>query len=362
MAATLAKGLGYHPMALNVARGALARATASPADTATRILARVQQGSGLGGLPGLRPDEHEREVEAAFAVSYGYLAELPEGEQCQRQFRSLGVFAPASSFDTAAAGAVLGMETVDAESLLEELCALNLLDAERGPIPRFSQHALLRSYCRALLTAAGELTDAEVRHIAWYAELATRALAAGTWFSLAPDTEQLAHAIERGVILHLARAVTLLQATGDLFLNQGRSAQHLALARAFRDRAVATVNPEIEALGHGLLGNAALRAAGALAGEARQGRLEEAVAAYREALRFHTAEAAPLAYAMTQNNLGATLGDLAGSLAGEARQAGLEEAVAAYRQALRFYTAEAAPMQHETVTDNLRLALGKLEE
>jgi hypothetical protein len=65
---------------------------------------------------------------------------------------------------------------------------------------------------------------------------------------------------------------------------------------------------------------------------------------------------------MTQNNLGITLWDLAGALDGEERQARLEEAVDTYREALRFYTAEAAPLQHATVMGNLQRALGDLEE
>jgi tetratricopeptide (TPR) repeat protein len=36
----------------------------------------------------------------------------------------------------------------------------------------------------------------------------------------------------------------------------------------------------------------------------REGNLERAIAAYREALRFRTPETAPLEYATTQNNLG----------------------------------------------------------
>jgi hypothetical protein len=65
-------------------------------------------------------------------------------------------------------------------------------------------------------------------------------------------------------------------------------------------------------------------------------------------------------YAATQNNLGATLGDLAGGLAGAERQARLEEAVAAFRQALVFYTAERAPMQYAMTQNNLQRVLKDL--
>jgi hypothetical protein len=60
-------------------------------------------------------------------------------------------------------------------------------------------------------------------------------------------------------------------------------------------------------------------------------RLEEAVAAYRDALMEQTRARVPLAWATTQNNLGNALQALGGWESGTAR---LEEAVAAYRDAL----------------------------
>src|SRR5712692_4463130 len=163
--------------------------------------------------------------------------------------------------------------------------------------------------------------------------------------------------MERAVNADFGRASDLLGATGDLFLTQGRSTEHVRLAQRFRDRAVATAEPEMEALGHGGFGNAAVRSASALAGEQRRARLEEAVAAYREALVFRTAERAPMDYAATQNNLGAALRELAGGLAGEQRRARLEEAAAAFRQALVFRTAERAPMHYAATQNNLGNAL-----
>jgi tetratricopeptide (TPR) repeat protein len=59
-------------------------------------------------------------------------------------------------------------------------------------------------------------------------------------------------------------------------------------------------------------------------------RLEEAVAAYRDALRECTRGRVPLQWAMTQNNLGTALRTLGERESGTAR---LEEAVAAYRDA-----------------------------
>ena len=60
-------------------------------------------------------------------------------------------------------------------------------------------------------------------------------------------------------------------------------------------------------------------------------RLEEAVAAYREALKEWTRERVPLDWAATQNNLGTALVRLGERESGTER---LEEAVAAFREAL----------------------------
>ena len=60
--------------------------------------------------------------------------------------------------------------------------------------------------------------------------------------------------------------------------------------------------------------------------------LEEAVAAYREALKEYTRERVPLDWATTQNNLGNALAGLGERESGTKH---LEEAVAAYREALK---------------------------
>src|SRR5262249_55057167 len=71
--------------------------------------------------------------------------------------------------------------------------------------------------------------------------------------------------------------------------------------------------------------------------ESETAKLEEAVAAYREALKEQTRERVPLDWAMTQNNLGDALLVLG---QGESGTAKLEEAVAAHREALKELTRE----------------------
>ena len=74
---------------------------------------------------------------------------------------------------------------------------------------------------------------------------------------------------------------------------------------------------------------------------------------YREALRFRTPEAAPLDYAMTQNNLGEVYRSL---LTGD-REANLERASACFDNALTVWTAEAFPHYHQIAARNLERAL-----
>jgi len=85
--------------------------------------------------------------------------------------------------------------------------------------------------------------------------------------------------------------------------------------------------------------------------------LEEAVAAYRQALKEITRERVPLQWAMTQNNLGTALWRLGERESGTER---LEEAVAAYREALKEYTRERVPLQWATTQNNLGNALRSL--
>jgi tetratricopeptide (TPR) repeat protein len=62
----------------------------------------------------------------------------------------------------------------------------------------------------------------------------------------------------------------------------------------------------------------------------RAANLQQAIACYQEALRFRTPEAAPLDYAMTQNNLGTAYSDLP---TGD-RAANLQQAIACYQEAI----------------------------
>ena len=73
---------------------------------------------------------------------------------------------------------------------------------------------------------------------------------------------------------------------------------------------------------------------------------------YVSKARTLTAEAAPRAYALTQNNLGTAYRDLP---TGD-RAANLTRAIACFTEALRFRTVEAAPRAYALTQNNLGLA------
>jgi exonuclease VII small subunit len=83
--------------------------------------------------------------------------------------------------------------------------------------------------------------------------------------------------------------------------------------------------------------------------------LEEAVEVYRAALEEYTRERVPLDWALIQNNLGTALQTLGARESGTAR---LEEAIAAYRNAYDLYR-EAGYTQYN---DDLEEAIAAVEQ
>jgi tetratricopeptide (TPR) repeat protein len=88
-------------------------------------------------------------------------------------------------------------------------------------------------------------------------------------------------------------------------------------------------------------------------------RLEDAAAAFREALQEWTRERVPMRWATVQNNLGAALAGLGERESGTKR---LEQAVAAFREALKERTCERAPQDWAMTQTNLGGALEYLGE
>jgi CHAT domain-containing protein len=80
--------------------------------------------------------------------------------------------------------------------------------------------------------------------------------------------------------------------------------------------------------------------------------LEKAIACFQNALRFRTPEVSPLGYAATQGNLGNAYAELPTGNRAE----NLQKAIACYEEALRFQTSEAAPYEYATTQNNLGTA------
>lgn len=93
--------------------------------------------------------------------------------------------------------------------------------------------------------------------------------------------------------------------------------------------------------------------------ESGTARLNDAVAAYREALKERTRERVPLQWAVTQSNLGAALARLGRRESGTAR---LEEAAEAFREALKEQTREQVPLDWAMTQNNLGNALARQGE
>ncbi|MBZ0280816.1 MAG: toll/interleukin-1 receptor domain-containing protein [Anaerolineae bacterium] len=85
--------------------------------------------------------------------------------------------------------------------------------------------------------------------------------------------------------------------------------------------------------------------------------LRRAIESYQAALEYRTPAAAPLSYAMTQNNLGTAYNDLA---AIEDRVNNLRRAIESYQAALEYYTPSAAPLAYATTQNNLGTAYSDL--
>ena len=158
------------------------------------------------------------------------------------------------------------------------------------------------------------------------AQLAAEALRA-----VAPlaDTEVRGQVMEKGLIDATKKLETLLEG-GAITKPERRAALSVAYGTALQALGSRERGPE---------------------------RLEQAVAAYTDALKVYTRERVPLDWARTQNNLGTALVTLGERESGPER---LEQAVAAYTDALKVYTRERVPLDWAMTRNNLGTALQTL--
>jgi len=343
----LVRALERHTLALTIAGGSLEQqAYERWPTTVTAIERQVREGLAFGEL-GQEGDQDERDVavEASLRVAYGDLDEVGRA-----RFRTLGAFAPAATFDGVIAAAAWGCEdTEDGWRTLDDLARRGLVTRieEDGPT-RWQQHGVVRWYALALLDVTGE-SDAAARQHAETCVALLRSVEQREHLVL-PEYAQISHAFAWAVEHDLVLAQVIAARSFDLQDRFGLNRDAHGWAERYLEAARHAEDEARIAAAWGTLGNAGARLAN-LGGEDRGARLREALAAYDQALRFYTPEAAPLDYAATQNNRGAVLRDLA-TLGEEDRGARLREALAAYDQALRFYTPEAAPLDYAMTQGN----------
>jgi tetratricopeptide (TPR) repeat protein len=157
------------------------------------------------------------------------------------------------------------------------------------------------------------------------------------------------------------KRVKYLDAEAGALLKQGfefgddtAALSAIARCRALVELLPRNASPRDWARAQNNLGFALFRVGARESGTAR---LEQAVAAYHEALQEFTRERVPLLWAMTQKNLGLALIELGGRESGRAR---LEEAVAVLQEALQEVTRARDALLRAFIQNNLGGALVRL--
>ena len=303
-------------------------------------LARYPVEEVLAILKDLKGKDAEKALEDMVHRTLARMAQK-DGEESRVALRKLAVCR--GGFTTAAAKALIGAELHPLGVLVKWNLATTAKD-------RYALDPLA-------LTAVQPEADDYRPHYAYYEALAWQHDKKQDYLGLDSESDNLTAAFEWALKMGDGEdALNLANASGQFLLNRGRV--RLWVDWCERTAAKLQVHPDKALWGNvqNSLGNA-YRDLSEL--EDRAANLNRAIAAFTEALRFHTPEAAPQYYAATQNNLGTAYSDLAGL---EERAANLNRAIAAYTQALRFYTPEAAPLDYAMTQNNLGAAYAELSE
>jgi DNA-binding SARP family transcriptional activator/tetratricopeptide (TPR) repeat protein len=282
-AAHLCRLCAYLPLALRIAAAEL---TGGLADQ----VARLGTGDRLGVLT--VDDDPDTAVRAAFDASY---TSLNAAER--RLFRLLGLV-PAVHVTTVSAAALAGVPDTRAAALLDRLAAAHLLD--RPTTDRFTWHDLLRTYAAERAHAEDEPADRDAAVARWLDRHLTDTLAAAR--ALNPEMLRLP----------CERATDPVDHQSALAWLDAERPNLIAAVRYAADRGAAAAWMIADALrGYFWLrmytldwldvaaaGLAAATTAGDLAGQAaaqlslgdvhgRQGRYDDAIAHYRQALQLN---------------------------------------------------------------------------
>jgi len=251
-----------------------------------------------------------------------------------------------------------------------------VLAEDSGPVDNLRRHREWAEYWQG---RSGQPTD-EAAARAWYHQFALGLIEAmENWNRAAEEALRNARTAEHAWLVDVARPLVFGAILGGAVASrEDRAAAMIDWANQSQEAVIGDIRARLEeavgayrtalkvytredfpagwAAAQNNLGNA-LRALGER--EEDTERLEEAARAYRAALEVFTREAFPADWATTQNNLGTALRALGGREEGTGR---LEEAVAAYRAALEVWTEANFPHYHAIASRNLVRALALLAE
>jgi tetratricopeptide (TPR) repeat protein len=240
-------------------------------------------------------------------------------------------------FTDAAAAALLGMDEDDPalDSLLATLRSwqfVTLLSAVNGQQGRYSIDPIVAG-------AVGVDENVRQAHYAYYEALARYHHESGEYTGLDLELGNLEAAFDWAITQDTAGAYLLYNACGDFLIQRGYHERSIDWIH----RVAAAADPADDPYLWGAIQNSLGVAYQNLTTGERRDNLRRAVAAYREALKYHTPEISAQAYAVAQHNLGTVYVDMAQI---EERAENLWRAVAAFQEALKFRAPDDTPLAY----------------
>jgi tetratricopeptide (TPR) repeat protein len=322
---------------------------ASPADLAKHIA--------YTGILDLLVQAYGEEIARARDVAEGFIREMATRVAGDRTLDFEGMQqAVRTAIDLYESEIAGGQTRTNIDAIVDEALAWarSLVDAGKSGLAR----AALRKAAESMRREEEERRERYVAGVtALYHRARDIALAAYDGEAAAEAIIALADAVHGANAALVARSVNSEAAALYEYGRDRGSNVHLVALIILRRKLLDAASSDAErGRAHDDLGTAL-----ATLGERESGteRLDEAVAAFHDALKEKTRERAPLDWAVTQNNLGNALAAIGERESSAAR---LEEAVAAYREALKEWTRERLPLEWATAQNNLGSALSSLGE
>lgn len=346
-APALARECRYLPLALQVSATLLADDPTLEVDEHVQALANARTRLSALEDPNYS-DNPKYSVKAALLISYNAL-----DAEAQAIVRRLGIFV--TSFGLPAAEAVVTpLEDlgVPLKRLLSRLVQRNMLRYD-PTTTRYSLHDFVRDLARQLLYEHGEVMTRAAHHTRVYATLMRIANDEQRLHIVLPEIAELHEAFLWAVEHDLQLATSLVSNCAQLMWQFNLVREHWDWCQRLLRAAQQHGDPALIAAAWIRLSNTLFHLA-ALSDEDQRQRLNDALAACDEAMRFYSPNSAPLRYAGIQKTRGLILRELA-NLPGETRHQRLSDALNAYDGALNIYQ-EALRLPHLDETTRFEYA------